>query len=122
MPLQGRCNCGALSIAVAGAPSLIVLCRMPPPPWLLTPDCTDCRRFTGAVAAYIVAFPIDAAQIAGHPAQWTTRAEAGGNATRFFCTKCGSSMYSHHDVCDPRVFMNGGGCGPREDERRGEGA
>jgi hypothetical protein len=75
----------------------------------LTPDCTDCRRFTGDISAYIIAFPIEGAEVKGHPAQWTTRADSGYNATRFFCAKCGSSMYSHHDVRDPRVFMNGGG-------------
>ncbi|CAK9784009.1 hypothetical protein CC85DRAFT_288134 [Cutaneotrichosporon oleaginosum] len=99
--LDGKCNCGALSIAVEGHPSIVGICH-----------CTHCRRFTGNVSTYIIAFPINAAQITGHPAQWTTRADSGYYATRFFCAKCGSSMYAHHDVRDARVFINGGHCTP----------
>ncbi|GMK55007.1 hypothetical protein CspeluHIS016_0200630 [Cutaneotrichosporon spelunceum] len=98
MKLAGECNCGAVTMSVSGEPSIISICH-----------CTDCRRFTGHVSAYIIAF--DAAEITGPVRGWTTRAESGKEAVRFFCPHCGSGVYARH-IGEPRVFINGGLCIP----------
>lgn len=71
-----------------------------------------CKDFlTRPRPAYIIAFAMDETEVCGHPGQWTTRADSGQHATRYFCSKCGSSMYSHHHEMDKRVFVNGGESG-----------
>lgn len=70
----GGCLCGSVRIAASGHPHRVGLCH-----------CLDCRKHHGALFHASAVFPQDAVTITGE-----TRDYVG----RFFCPRCGSSVYS----------------------------
>jgi len=70
----GGCLCGDLRIVAAGLPSRVGLCH-----------CLDCRKHHGALFYAAAVFPQDAVTISG---------EAQDYAGRFFCPRCGSSVFA----------------------------
>lgn len=70
---SGGCLCGDVRIVATGRPYRVGLCH-----------CLDCRKHHGAVFQALAVFPGDAVTIEGE-----TREYAG----RFFCPRCGSSVF-----------------------------
>jgi len=73
----GGCLCGSVRISAQGQPLRVGLCH-----------CLDCRKHHGALFHASAIFPQDAVQIEGLP---------NSHKGRFFCPKCGSSVYSRSD-------------------------
>jgi hypothetical protein len=71
--LAGGCQCGAVRIAVSGAPYRVGICH-----------CLDCRKHHGAVFSTSAVFPVDAVTISGATAEYRSR---------HFCPTCGSSLF-----------------------------
>jgi hypothetical protein len=71
--VTGGCLCGDIRIVATGAPYRVGLCH-----------CLDCRKHHGALFHASAIFPEDAVRIDGEAAVF------GG---RFFCPRCGSSVY-----------------------------
>lgn len=72
--VSGSCLCGAVSFAATGKPYRVGLCH-----------CMDCRKHHGALFQASAIFPEAAVTVEGE-----TRSYAG----RFFCPRCGSSVFS----------------------------
>ncbi len=70
----GACLCGDVRILATGRPYRVGLCH-----------CLDCRKHHGALFYAAAVFPEDAVTIEGE-----TRDYAG----RFFCPRCGSSVFA----------------------------
>lgn len=70
----GGCLCGAVRFVASGRPYRVGLCH-----------CLDCRKHHGALFHASAIFPDDAVTVDGE-----TRDYAG----RYFCPKCGSSVFS----------------------------
>ena len=70
----GGCLCGQVRIEASGRPVRVGLCH-----------CLDCRKHHGALFHASAVFPAQAVAITGE-----TRDYAG----RFFCPRCGSSVFS----------------------------
>jgi hypothetical protein len=70
----GGCLCGDVRIEAAGLPDRGGICH-----------CLDCRKHHGALFYAAAVFPQDAVTITGE-----TRSYAG----RFFCPRCGSSVFA----------------------------
>lgn len=70
----GGCLCGSVRISATGAPYRVGVCH-----------CLDCRKHHGAVFHASAVFPHDAVTIDG---------ETGSYADRYFCPRCGSSIFS----------------------------
>ncbi len=70
----GGCLCGNVRIVASGASYRVGICH-----------CLDCRKFHGAIFYASAVFPQDAVTITGE-----TRDYAG----RFFCARCGSSIFA----------------------------
>jgi hypothetical protein len=70
----GGCLCGSVRIAATGAPRRVGLCH-----------CLNCRKHHGALFFAAAMFPEAAVTIEGE-----TRDYAG----RFFCPRCGSSVFA----------------------------
>lgn len=70
----GGCLCGNVRIVALGHPYRVGLCH-----------CLDCRKHHGALFFAAAVFPQDAVTIEGE-----TRDYAG----RFFCPRCGSSVFA----------------------------
>ncbi|WP_323716543.1 GFA family protein [Paracoccus aminovorans] len=72
--IEGGCLCGGLRIVARGQPWRVGICH-----------CLDCRKHHGALFHASAVFPQEAVMIEG---------EARGHAGRFFCPRCGSSVFS----------------------------
>ena len=70
----GGCLCGNVRLEASGRPYRVGLCH-----------CLDCRKHHGALFYAAAVFPRDAVTIEGE-----TRDYAG----RFFCPRCGSSLFA----------------------------
>ena len=70
----GGCLCGDVRIVASGRPYRVGICH-----------CLDCRKHHGALFHASAIFPEDAVTIEGE-----TRDYAG----RFFCPRCGSSVFA----------------------------
>ncbi len=70
----GGCLCGQLRLVALGEPYRVGVCH-----------CLDCRKHHGALFNASAIFPREAVTIEGE-----TRDHAG----RYFCPRCGSSVYS----------------------------
>jgi hypothetical protein len=70
----GGCLCGDLRITATGRPYRVGLCH-----------CMDCRKHHGALFHASAIFPEDAVTITG---------EAQHYGSRYFCPRCGSSVFS----------------------------
>ena len=70
----GGCLCGDVRLVASGAPNRVGLCH-----------CLDCRKHHGALFFAAAMFPRDAVTIEGE-----TRDYAG----RYFCPRCGSSVFA----------------------------
>ena len=73
----GGCLCGSVRIVATGAPYRVGICH-----------CLDCRKFHGALFHASAVFPEDAVAIEG---------DTCGYAGRFFCPRCGSSVFSRSE-------------------------
>jgi hypothetical protein len=72
----GGCLCGSVRLVASGQPCRVGLCH-----------CLDCRKHHGALFHASAIFPEDAVTITGE-----TRDYAG----RFFCPRCGSSVFGRY--------------------------
>jgi hypothetical protein len=72
--LSGGCLCGAVRIALSGAPYRVGICH-----------CLDCRKHHGQVFSTSAIFPVDAAMISGATVEYRNR---------HFCPTCGSSLFA----------------------------
>ncbi len=70
----GGCLCGRVRIVASGRPYRVGLCH-----------CLDCRKHHGALFGAFAVFPQDAVAVEG---------ETGAYAGRFFCPRCGSSVFA----------------------------
>ena len=70
----GSCLCGSVRLIATGRPYRVGLCH-----------CLDCRKHSGSLFHASAIFPQDAVTITGE-----TRDYEG----RFFCPRCGSSVFS----------------------------
>ena len=70
----GGCLCGYVRFVASGSPNRVGICH-----------CLDCRKFHGALFHASAIFPQDAVTIEG---------ETRDYARRFFCPRCGSSVFS----------------------------
>jgi hypothetical protein len=73
----GGCLCGDVRIAATGQPNRVGLCH-----------CLDCRKHHGALFFAAAIFPATAVTIEG---------ETRGFAGRFFCPRCGSSVFNRYE-------------------------
>ena len=82
----GGCLCGDVRIVASGLPYRVGLCH-----------CLDCRKHHGALFHASAVFPQDAVTVDGE-----TRDYAG----RFFCPRCGSSVFGtqrRRNRSEPRI-------------------
>lgn len=73
-PLAGGCLCGAVRFAATGEPCRVGVCH-----------CLDCRKHHGALFHASAVFPEGAVTVEGSPGEY---------AGRYFCPRCGSSVFS----------------------------
>ncbi|GHG80166.1 GFA family protein [Pseudodonghicola xiamenensis] len=75
--ITGGCLCGDIQITLSGPPRRVGICH-----------CLACRKHHGAVFYAAAVFPRAAVAITGSPRHYQGR---------FFCPRCGSSVFSTSD-------------------------
>jgi len=80
--VDAQCSCGALTLALAGPPKLVIACH-----------CVDCQRRTGAPFGVGAFYPVEAVAISGTAKEFTRAAAGGGRVPTYFCPECGSAIY-----------------------------
>lgn len=96
--LTGQCLCGAVKYECTAAVGAAGYCH-----------CDDCRRCTGS--AFNVSVRLDAAAfylVRGELKGFTKRADSGAELTRYFCSNCGSPIYTSSPSHPEFVFVKGG--------------
>ena len=74
--VAGGCLCGNVRIFASGGPYRVGICH-----------CLDCRKHSGSLFHASAIFPEDSVRIEG---------EASEYAGRFFCPRCGSSVFGRN--------------------------
>lgn len=83
--LRGSCMCGKLRYEVRGAPRVTYYCH-----------CGICRKQSGSsFATNVVVRRADFAIVAGE--EMLTSFQSSPQLRRYFCSACGSPIYSHGD-------------------------
>jgi hypothetical protein len=97
--LTGRCLCGAVTYTVDAEPIVSGVCH-----------CQDCQRQTGSPFTVFVGVPEAAFELSGDTlASYTTVGEDhGGDTERFFCTACGSPVYSRSPQAPEITLLKAG--------------
>lgn len=80
---SGSCACGAVSVRIEGEPAGPYQCF-----------CKQCQRASGGGPATFVMAAKDKVTIEGDVASFGEGTESGNSASRSFCPKCGTAVYS----------------------------
>jgi hypothetical protein len=81
--LTGRCQCGGVAYAVAGAPIGVYVCH-----------CLECRRQSAsAFGISVIVRAADVAVLRGSLKTWTRPTDSGGTLVCSFCATCGSRLF-----------------------------
>ncbi len=81
----GRCQCGAVSFTLTGAPVTMGQCH-----------CKDCQRATGTGHISNARFKREDVSISGETKTFAAKADSGNINTRHFCPTCGSRMFGEN--------------------------
>lgn len=83
-PFSGGCLCGEIRYECTGEPELMYYCH-----------CTDCRKSNGtAFHAGIYMKRSDFQLNSGTPKSYAKTADSGRTIVRYFCSHCGTHIYS----------------------------
>jgi hypothetical protein len=96
--ISGGCLCGAIRYEFTGEVGPAGYCH-----------CKDCRRVSGS--AFGVSVRVAAAGfriVAGAPKSFTKAGDSGRLVTRYFCSDCGSPLYTLPPLHPDIVFIKAG--------------
>ncbi|WP_220634840.1 GFA family protein [Georgfuchsia toluolica] len=84
IPFTGGCACGLIRYECHAEPLAVAHCY-----------CTDCQKTSGAQASTNVLVPKPAFSVVkGKATCFDTKADSGNTVTRYFCSQCGSNLWS----------------------------
>lgn len=84
MKIDGRCHCGQITYEAEVDPSKVEICH-----------CSDCQTLSGS--AYRTVVPAEAGTfwlLTGEPKGYVKVADSGSHRTQWFCSNCGTPIYS----------------------------
>ena len=85
---SGRCLCGAVEYACASEPMFQANCH-----------CDDCRRSGGGVYASFVFVSESALTVnSGELHSFSHETDRGNTATKYFCPRCGSQVFTRNSA------------------------
>ena len=96
--LTGGCLCGAVRYTVSIPVTELRACH-----------CTHCQKASGAAGTVNAIVPSEAFRITqGKPKRYDATADSGRTLYRFFCSECGSPIYSQRATAPERVVVRAG--------------
>jgi hypothetical protein len=87
MTYTGRCNCGAITIAIEAEPVATRQC------W-----CRQCQKIAAGGATHNAIFPLEAITLTGERAESRYIAASGNTLTHEFCPTCGTHVLGHSNA------------------------
>jgi hypothetical protein len=98
-PLTGHCLCGAVSYTADAEPFAQAACH-----------CTECQRQTSGPFSIVVGIPLDALDVQGETLTSfaTTGDDHEQETQRWFCSACGSPIYSISGAAPGFAFIKAG--------------
>ncbi|OGM51367.1 DUF636 domain protein [Aspergillus bombycis] len=98
MTLAGSCLCGAIAYASDSEPLVTALCH-----------CVDCQKWTGGAFTSNVIVPRTSFKVTkGEPSFYDITGASGKNNRHFFCSKCGSSLFTELDLMADKTVIKAG--------------
>ena len=95
--LSGSCLCGAVTYDAAVEAPVAMNCA-----------CRDCQRATGSGYATFFVVPEAQLDLRGEVGSYTSTGESGRTVTRFFCSHCGSQLFSEVEARPGMRFVKAG--------------
>lgn len=90
MRITGQCHCGFVTYEADIDPEKVSICH-----------CTDCQRLTGTAYRVSVSTPSDQFRILrGRPKLYVKIGDNGAKRLQFFCSDCGSPLYTTGEGAD----------------------
>lgn len=96
--MQGRCECGAVSYHCDAEPLLTAVCH-----------CKSCQRTSGSAFSVVVGVPAGSIAMDGaQPDAYRAIADSGAKLARWFCSRCGSPVFSHAESAPTLDWIKAG--------------
>ncbi|KAK7228058.1 hypothetical protein V2G26_000228 [Clonostachys chloroleuca] len=96
---KGNCLCGEIEYQFTGEPAVTALCH-----------CVDCQKWTGGAFTSNAVVPRTAFQVTkGTPKSFDAIGASGKVNKHFFCSNCGSSLYTELEVMPDMTCVKAGG-------------
>lgn len=96
--IQGSCLCGNIQYSSHLLPLTTAICH-----------CNDCQKQSGSAFSVNILLPVDGFSIDGASLGFYSKSGSSGlSVKRFFCTNCGSALYSEVDVMPGMIAIKGG--------------
>ncbi|KAF7714222.1 Uncharacterized protein PECH_002231 [Penicillium ucsense] len=98
MTLTGSCMCGSVAYSAEADQYLSALCH-----------CTDCQKWTGGAFTSNAVVPRSSFKVTkGTPSSYDAIGNSGKINKHFFCSKCGSSLYTELEVMPDNTIIKAG--------------
>ncbi|KAK1656218.1 glutathione-dependent formaldehyde-activating enzyme [Colletotrichum phormii] len=99
MGLKGSCMCKAIKYESAEDPQVTALCH-----------CTDCQKWSGSAFTSNAVVPRTSFKVTqGEPKFYDITGDSGKKNRHFFCSNCGSSLYTELDLMADVTCIKAGG-------------
>ncbi|KAI0554386.1 DUF636 domain-containing protein [Xylaria curta] len=99
MATTGSCMCGDIRYQFTGEPAVTALCH-----------CVDCQKWTGSAFTSNAVVPRTAFSVTqGTPRSYDVTGASGKINKHFFCSNCGSSLYTELEVMPDMTCVKAGG-------------
>ena len=97
MQLSGKCLCGTVRYRSVLPSAFMGKCY-----------CTDCSNESGTRHITTIAVPDAGLSIEGAMSDYTKTADSGHRLTRYFCTQCGSTLFTRPEQLAGLVVIRAG--------------
>ena len=98
--VHGSCHCGSIAFDATVDPDSVTICH-----------CNACQSLTGtAYRVTVMASAHNFQLVRGMPKIYIKLADSGNRRALAFCVDCGSPLYSHADVENPKSYGLRVGC------------
>ncbi|MBK6512338.1 MAG: GFA family protein [Haliea sp.] len=87
IPLNGSCQCGAVTYTVSAEPLFTYACH-----------CSSCQKRTGSAFSLGLVIATEAMALKGALTAWSRVSEQGNTNTRYSCASCGNIIYGIGDI------------------------
>ncbi|KAH8760184.1 Mss4-like protein [Hyaloscypha finlandica] len=101
MTTKGSCMCGSVKYEFTGGPAVKAICH-----------CTDCQKWSGGVYTTNVGVPRTSFTLLSgknHLKTYDGTGDSGKTNKHYFCSNCGSSLYTELEVVPTMMFIKAGG-------------